>query len=102
MGRNDEMIPSRLVVRWRVCVDYMKLNAIIRKDHFLLPFLDQLLERIAGFEFYCFLDGYSDYNQIVIALEDQEKTTLLAPTTPLLLEGCHLAYAMLLQHFNVA
>jgi hypothetical protein len=46
-----------------------------RKDHFPLPFMDQILERVAGHEFYCFLDGYSSYNQIEIAFEDQEKTT---------------------------
>jgi hypothetical protein len=37
--------------------------------------MDQILERVVGHEFYCFLDGYSGYNQIEIALEDQEKTT---------------------------
>jgi hypothetical protein len=50
-----------------------------RKDHFPLPFMDQILERVAGHEFYCFLDGYSGYNQIEIALEDQEKTTFTCP-----------------------
>ena len=64
---------------WRVCIDYRKLNAGTRKDHFPLPFVDQMLERVAGHEFYCFLDGYSGYNQIEIALEDQEKTTFTCP-----------------------
>jgi hypothetical protein len=50
-----------------------------RKDNFPLPFMDQILERVAGHEFYCFLDGYSGYNQIEIALEDQEKTTFTCP-----------------------
>ena len=44
MGKNDETIPSRLVIGWRVCIDYRKLNAVTRKDHFFLVFLDQLLE----------------------------------------------------------
>nr|GEZ45827.1 hypothetical protein [Tanacetum cinerariifolium] len=44
---------------WRVCIDYRKLNDATRKDHFPLPFLDQMLERLAGNEFYCFLDGFS-------------------------------------------
>ncbi|XP_071902717.1 uncharacterized protein [Coffea arabica] len=79
VGKNDELIPSRLVVGWRVCIDYRKLNTVTRKDHFPLPFLDQLLERIAGYEFYCFLDGFSGYNQIAIAPEDQEKTTFTCP-----------------------
>ncbi|XP_071928189.1 uncharacterized protein [Coffea arabica] len=79
VGKNDELIPSKLVVGWRVCIDYRKLNTVTRKDHFPLPFLDQLLERIAGYEFYCFLDGFSGYNQIAIAPEDQEKTTFTCP-----------------------
>jgi hypothetical protein len=58
-----------------MCVDYRKLNLSTRKDHFLLPFMDQMLERLAGKSFYCFLDGYSGYNQITINPEDQEKTT---------------------------
>ena len=55
------------------------LNAATRKDHFPLPFIDQMLERLAGHEYYCFLDGYSGYNQIPIAPEDQEKTTFTCP-----------------------
>ena len=54
----------------RMCIDYRKLNSMTRKDHFPLPFMDQILERVAGHEFYCFLDGYSGYNQIEIAFED--------------------------------
>ena len=79
MGKNDEMIPSRLVVGWRVCADYWKLNAITRKDHFSLPFLDQLLEQKIDYEFYYFLDGFSSYNQRVIIPEDQEKITFTCP-----------------------
>jgi hypothetical protein len=60
-------------------INYRKLNSMTRKDHFPLPFIDQILERLAGHEFYCFLDGYSGYNQIEIALEDQEKTTFTCP-----------------------
>ena len=78
-NENNELIPTRVTSGWRVCIDYRKLNADTRKDHFLLPFVDQMLERVAGHEFYCFLDGYSGYNQIEIALEDQEKTTFTCP-----------------------
>ncbi|KAL6347406.1 hypothetical protein AAG906_018616 [Vitis piasezkii] len=55
------------------------LNAVTRKDHFPLPFMDQVLERVSGHPFYCFLDGYSGYFQIEIAVEDQEKTTFTCP-----------------------
>uniref|UniRef100_A0A2N9H911 Integrase catalytic domain-containing protein n=1 Tax=Fagus sylvatica TaxID=28930 RepID=A0A2N9H911_FAGSY len=76
---NDELIPTRLVTGWRMCIDYRKLNSATRKDHFPLPFIDQILERVAGHEYYCFLDGYSGYYQIEIALEDQGKTTFTCP-----------------------
>ena len=78
-NENNELIPTRVTSGWRVCIDYRKLNAGTRKDHFPLPFVDQMLERVAGHEFYCFLDGYTGYNQIEIALEDQEKTTFTCP-----------------------
>ncbi|KAM1366542.1 hypothetical protein ACFX2H_000094 [Malus domestica] len=75
----NELVPQRIQTGWRVCIDYRKLNTTTRKDHFPLPFIDQMLERLAGYAFYCFLDGYSGYNQIVIAPEDQEKTTFTSP-----------------------
>ena len=78
-NKNNELIPTRVTSGWRVCIDYRKLNAGTRKDHFPLPFMDKMLERVAGHEFYCFLDGYSGYNQIEITLEDQEKTTFTCP-----------------------
>ena len=78
-NEHNELIPTRVTTGWRVCIDYRKLNAGTRKDHFPLPFVDQMLERVARHEFYCFLDGYSGYNQIEIALEDQEKTTFNCP-----------------------
>ena len=74
-NENNELIPTRVTSSWRVCIYYRKLNAGTRKDQFSVPFVDQMLERVVGHEFYCFLDGYSRYNQIEIALEDQEKIT---------------------------
>nr|GEY44836.1 reverse transcriptase domain-containing protein [Tanacetum cinerariifolium] len=64
---------------WRVCIDYRKLNEATRKDHFPLPFADQMLERLARNEYYCFLDGLSGYFQILINPKDQEKTTFMCP-----------------------
>ncbi|GJY03186.1 reverse transcriptase domain-containing protein [Tanacetum coccineum] len=60
-NEDNELIPTRLVTGWRVCIDYRKLNDATRKDHFPLPFMDQMLERLAGNEYYCFLDGFSGY-----------------------------------------
>ncbi|GJY89576.1 reverse transcriptase domain-containing protein [Tanacetum coccineum] len=74
-NEKNELIPTRLVTGWRVCIDYRKLNEATQKDHFPLPFMDQMLERLAGNEFYCFLDGFSGYFQIPIDPQDQEKTT---------------------------
>ena len=64
---------------WRVCIDYRKLNTTTIKDHYPLPFIDQMLDRLARHPYFCFLDGYSSNNQIAIALEDQEKTTFTCP-----------------------
>ncbi|KAI5324178.1 hypothetical protein L3X38_033251 [Prunus dulcis] len=75
----NELVPTRMTTGWRVCIDYRKLNTTTSKDHFPLPFVDQMLERLAGHSHYCFLDGYSGYNQIAIAPEDQEKTTFTCP-----------------------
>ena len=58
----NELIPTRTVTGWRMCIDYRKLNQATRKDHFPLPFMDQILERLASEAYYCFLDGYSGYN----------------------------------------
>ncbi|GJV89702.1 reverse transcriptase domain-containing protein [Tanacetum coccineum] len=78
-NEENELIPTRLVTGWRVCIDYRKLNDATRKDHFPLPFMDQMLERLAENEYYCFLDGFSGYFQIPIDPLDQEKTTFTCP-----------------------
>ena len=74
-----ELVPQCIITRWRVGIDYRKLNAYMRRDHFPLPFIDQILERLTGQSYYCFLDGYSRYNQVPIFLEDQEKMTFTYP-----------------------
>nr|GEZ13019.1 reverse transcriptase domain-containing protein [Tanacetum cinerariifolium] len=78
-NEENELIPTRLVTGWRVCIDYQKSNDATRKDHFPLPFMDKMLERLAGNEYYCFLDGFSGYFQIPIDPQDQEKTTFTCP-----------------------
>ena len=72
MVRNEknELLSTRKITRWRVCIDYRKLNKATRKDHYPLPFLHQMLDRLAGHSHYCFLDGYSRYNKIMVSLED--------------------------------
>jgi len=81
MEENDkkELVQTHLPMKIQVCIDYRKLNVATCKDHFSLLFIDQMLERLVEQEYYCFLDGYSGYNQILIAPEDQEKTTFTCP-----------------------
>nr|GFA62207.1 reverse transcriptase domain-containing protein [Tanacetum cinerariifolium] len=78
-NNENELVPTRLVTGWRVCIDYRKLNEATRKDHFPLLFMDQMLERLPGNEYYCFLDEFFGYFQIPIDPKDQEKTTFTCP-----------------------
>nr|GEU36056.1 reverse transcriptase domain-containing protein [Tanacetum cinerariifolium] len=78
-NEDNELIPTRLVTGWRVCIDYRKLNKATRKDHFPVPFMYQMLERLAGNQYYCFLDGFFGYFQIPIDPKDLEKTTCTSP-----------------------
>ncbi|GJV97127.1 reverse transcriptase domain-containing protein [Tanacetum coccineum] len=78
-SENDELVPTRTVMGWRVCIDYRKLKEATAKDHFHLPFMDQMLERLAGNKYFCFLDGFSGYFQIPIDPMDQEKTIFTCP-----------------------
>ena len=72
-------LQTRLPIKCRVCIDFWKLNATTKKDHFPLPFIDQILNKLSRQGFYCFLDGYFRYNQLAIRPNDQEKTTFKCP-----------------------
>jgi len=63
-NEKNELIPQRIITRWWMCIDYRKLNNATKKDHFPLPFIDEMLEQLAKKSFFCFLDGYSGYHQI--------------------------------------
>ena len=78
-NERNELVPMRLVTGWMVCMDYRKLNAWTKKDNFPMLFMDQMLDRLARKGWYYFFDGYSGYNLISIAPEDQEKTTFTCP-----------------------
>ncbi|GKC53417.1 reverse transcriptase domain-containing protein, partial [Tanacetum coccineum] len=78
-NEDNELIPTQLVTGWRICIHYRKLNDATRKDHFPLPFMDQMLKRLARNEYYYFLDGFSVYFQIPFGPQDQEKTTFTCP-----------------------
>ena len=68
--QNEILLPSRTMTGWKICIDYRRLNKATRKNHFPLSFLDQMLDRLVGHDYYCFLDRYSGYNHIAIAPED--------------------------------
>ncbi|KAL3696451.1 hypothetical protein R1sor_010527 [Riccia sorocarpa] len=63
----------------RVCVDYRKLNEFTVKDPYPIPFIDDILDKVAEREAYTFMDGYSGYNQVEIASEDHKKTAFITP-----------------------
>lgn len=65
--------------KWRICVDYKALNKVTKKDRQPLPFIDELLDKVAGHQMYSFCDGYSGYHQIKIRDEDVHKTTFTSP-----------------------
>jgi hypothetical protein len=73
------VIVSKKNGKWRICVNYRELNKATLKYYFPLPFIDQVLDTLARKKFFSFLDGFNGYNQIQIALEDQEKTTFTCP-----------------------
>jgi hypothetical protein len=74
-NEKNELIPQRTVTGWRMCIDYRELNKATKKDHFPLPFIEEMLERLANHAYFCFLDGYSGFMQIPIHPDDQHKTT---------------------------
>lgn len=81
---NSEWVSPLVIVpkkggKWRVYVDYKELNSAIRKDHFRLPFIDQVLVSLVGKKYFSFLDGFNGYNQIKIAPEDQDRTKFTCP-----------------------
>ena len=65
--------------KWHIRVDYRELNKATQKDHFLLPFIDKVLDSLDGKQYFSFLDGFSGYNKIQITLEYQDKTTFTYP-----------------------
>jgi hypothetical protein len=78
-NKMNELISQRTITGWRMCINYRKLNKATKKYHFPLLFIDEMLERLANHSFFCFLNGYSGYHQILIHRDDQSKTTFTCP-----------------------
>ncbi|KAL6311245.1 hypothetical protein AAG906_005764 [Vitis piasezkii] len=89
-NEKGEEITTRLTSGWRVCIDYRKLNAVTRKDHFPLPFIDQVLERVSGHPFYCM--SILGYFQIEIDVVDRKRPLLHVHLELMLTEECLLVY----------
>ena len=73
------VFPKKVTRKWCICVDFRELNKATLKYYFPLPFIDQVLDTLLGKQYFSFLDGYSGYNQILIAPKDQDKTTFTCP-----------------------
>jgi hypothetical protein len=91
-NEKNELIPQQTITRWRMCIDYQKLNATTKKDHFPLPFIDEMLERSAKHSFFCFLDGYSGYHQFTQMIKVKQHSPAL--TEPLHTDECRSGCAM--------
>jgi len=63
----------------RLCIDFKNLNRVSLKDNYPLPKMDHILQRVVGSQRISILDGFSGYNQILVDLKDQEKTTFTTP-----------------------
>lgn len=81
MVKNDKEDSSvtLIIMGWRISIDYRNLNKATRKDHFPLPFVNHMLERLAKHLHFCYLNSYSGSFQIPIHSSDQEKTTFMCP-----------------------
>ena len=69
------VIVSKKNGKLQICQDFCKLNSVTKKDYFPLPFTNAILDGVARHECYSFLDGFSSYNQVHIAVEDRPLTT---------------------------
>ena len=66
----NELIPQRIVIGYRMVIDYRKVNKATRKEHHPLPFINQMLDRLSKHTHFCFLDGYSGFSQILVSQPD--------------------------------
>ena len=101
-NNKNDLIPQCTIMGWRLCIDYWKLNAATKKDHFPLPFIDEMLERLAKHSFFYFLDGYLGYHQIPIHPDDQSKMTFTCLMEHTHITKCHWGCVMHPLHSNDA
>ena len=97
----NELLPQRIVTGYRMVIDFRKLNEATRKDHYPLPFIDQMLERLSKHTHFCFLDRYSSFSQILVS-QIKRNPPLLVLLELTLIEVCLSVYAMHLLPFRDA
>ena len=98
----DKLIPRRIDIGYRLVIDFLKLNKATKKDHYPLPFIDQMLERLSKHTHFCFLDGYFGFSQILVSANDQSETTFTCHFGTFLIDVCLLVYVMHLLPFKDA
>jgi hypothetical protein len=98
----NELVAQRTVTGYRMCTDFRKLNKVTKKDHYPLPFLDQMLERLSKHSPFCYLDGYSVFLKFLFIKMIKRRLLLHALSVLLLIEECLLVYVMRLLLFKDA
>ena len=96
----NELIPQRTIIGYRMCIDYRKLNKATRKDHYPLPFIDQMLERLSKNTHFCYLDGYSGFSQIHVTPRIKRRPLSRVLTVLMLIGVCLSVYVMHLLLFT--
>jgi hypothetical protein len=75
----NELVAQHTVTSYRMCIDFRKFNKVTKKDHYPLPFMAQMLERLSKNSHFCYLVGYSGFSQIPVHKDDQEKNAFTCP-----------------------
>ena len=73
------MVVKKKNGKWRVCVDFTDLNKAYPKDPFPMARIDLLVDATVGHPQMSFFDAFQGYHQILLALDDQEKTAFVTP-----------------------
>jgi hypothetical protein len=101
-NEKNELILQRIMTGWWMCIDYRNLNKATKKDHFPLPFIDEMLERLATTLIFAFSMGTRGSCKLPFTRTINTRQRLLALTERLHIEGYPSVYATVRPLFNVA
>jgi hypothetical protein len=101
-NEKNELLPQRTVTGWQMCIDYRKLNKATKKGHFPLPFIDEMLKRLANHAYFAFSMGTRGSCKFPFTRTINTKQHLHALTESLHIEGCPSVYATHQPLFNIA